>query len=84
MTRRASDSWLASTGLKGPPVFWIDALVCHLYPSDCLFNSEKEAIIAARKLRVTEIDRLTKEIGELDDRYNVLEDAEIAAGMVKA
>jgi hypothetical protein len=49
-----------------------------------LFNSEKEAIIAARKLRVTEIDRLTKEIGELDDRYNVLEDAEIAAGMVKA
>lgn len=41
-----------------------------------LRDSEKEAINAARKLRIAEIDRLQLEVNALDDRYDVLEEAE--------
>lgn len=38
------------------------------------FASEKDAIQAARKLRIAEVDRLQLEINALDARYEQLED----------
>jgi hypothetical protein len=42
-----------------------------------LYGTEKATINAARKLRVAEIDRLTAEVNQLDERYDEIEDAEV-------
>ncbi len=44
---------------------------------DALYGTEKATINAARKLRVAEIDRLTAEVNQLDERYDEIEDAEV-------
>ena len=44
---------------------------------DNVFTTEKEAIQAAIKLRIVEIERLYAEKNVLDNRYEVLEQAEI-------
>lgn len=53
-----------------------------LYPRRLLYVTEKDAIIAARKMRVTEIDRLQEEVNALDARVATIEEAEVKAGVV--
>lgn len=50
------------------------------YRSDSLFDTEKDAINAVRKLRIAEIKRLEVEVNALDARYDAIEDAEMKAG----
>lgn len=47
------------------------------------YATEKDAINAARKLRIDEIDRLQKEVNLLDGRFDALEDIEMAAEVAK-
>jgi len=55
----------------------------HSYHQSEVFDSIKDAISAARKLRITEMDRLQKEVNALDDRYDAIEDAEMLEQKVK-
>lgn len=48
------------------------------YDKRDLFLTEKEAISAARKLSIAEIDRQQKRVNALDERYDAIEDAEMA------
>lgn len=48
-------------------------------PYDELWITEKDAINAARKLRIDEMDRLQAEVNALDARYDAIEDAEMKA-----
>lgn len=43
-----------------------------------VFETEKEAINAARKFRINHIDRLQAEVNTLDERYDAIEDEEMA------
>lgn len=58
---------------------------CYWHPTDgyrlsvfMLKDTEKDAINFARKLRIAEIERLQTEINQLDERYDALEDIEMA------
>lgn len=51
----------------------------HQMPQSYLFPTEKAAINNARQLRVAEIDRLQAEVNQLDERFDAIEDAEMAA-----
>jgi hypothetical protein len=43
-------------------------------------SAEKQAIQVARKLLIEEIDSMIKQVGRLDDRYDVLEQESDTAG----
>lgn len=47
------------------------------------YATEKDAINAARKLRIDEMSRLQKEVDLLDQRFDDLEDLEMAAEVAK-
>lgn len=47
-----------------------------------IHSTEKAAILHARQLRVAEVDRLTAEIKQLDERYDQIETAEVIAEAV--
>lgn len=54
----------------------------NVYKESELFTTEKSAILHARQLRVAEVDRLTAEIKQLDERYDQIETAEVIAEAV--
>lgn len=62
-------SWEGNSGVTASDLMF--------YPRRDLFTSEKDAISAARKYRIAEIDRLQAEVNALDERYDALEDEEM-------
>lgn len=68
----------ASFIAESPDDDFYQTITVYYRESDNERLTSKAAISAARKLRINELDRLQKEVNALDERYDAIEDEEMA------
>jgi hypothetical protein len=72
-----TEIWVSSLSLM-PRLIRLSLAPLYVTSRD-LYDTEKAAINAARKLRIAEINRLDGELDKLDERLEAIEASEVAA-----